>query len=192
MTENLSLNEASKAMREALQETVRKNSTLFLVQAVLMVIAGLVAFAFPLLSSMALAVLLGWLLLIAGIVQIITIIGATQVPHFWPQLISAALSAVIGFLFVRNPGTAVSTMALLMIVFFIVEGASKIVFSLSIRPLQNWVWVLLSGILGLLIGGYLLTNPALSLVIMGFLIGMQLVGEGVAIGMMAWRAKKER
>ena len=191
MNDKISLNEASQAMRSALQETVRKNANLFLVQAVLMIITGVAAFAFPLVTSVALAAILGWLLLFSGIAQIITIIGATQVPHFWPQLISAALAAIIGFLFIRNPGTAVSTLALLMIVYFMVEGVSKIVFSLSIRPLGNWGWVLASGIVGLLIGAYLMSNPALSLVLLGFLVGAQLISEGVAIGAMAWRAKKD-
>jgi len=191
VNDKISLNEASQAMRSALQETVRKNANLFLVQAVLMIITGVAAFAFPLVTSVALAAILGWLLLFSGIAQIITIIGATQVPHFWPQLISAALAAIIGFLFIRNPGTAVSTLALLMIVYFMVEGVSKIVFSLSIRPLGNWGWVLASGIIGLLIGAYLMSNPALSLVLLGFLVGAQLISEGVAIGVMAWRAKKD-
>jgi uncharacterized membrane protein HdeD (DUF308 family) len=190
VNDQISLNEASQAMRSALQETVRKNANLFLVQAVLMVVAGLAAFGFPLMTSVALAVILGWLLLFSGIAQIVTIIGATHVPHFWPQLISAALAAIIGLLFVRSPGMAVNTLALLMIVYFMVEGVAKIVFSLSIRPLGHWGWVLASGIVGVLIGAYLMSNPALSLVLLGFLIGAQLVSEGVAIGMMAWRARK--
>jgi len=107
MAKPLSLDAASSAMREALQETVRRNSLLFLVQAALMVVAGLVAFVYPLLSSVALAVFLGWMLIFAGIVQVISLIGATKVPHFWLQLVSAVLSVIIGFLFVRNPGVAV-------------------------------------------------------------------------------------
>jgi uncharacterized membrane protein HdeD (DUF308 family) len=51
MAKPLSLDATSSAMREALQETVRKNSLLFLVQAALMILAGLAAFAYPLLSS---------------------------------------------------------------------------------------------------------------------------------------------
>ncbi len=189
MAKPLSLDAASSAMREALQETVRRNSLLFLVQAALMVVAGLVAFVYPLLSSVALAVFLGWMLIFAGIVQAISLIGATKVPHFWLQLVSAVLSVVIGFLFVRNPGVAVGTLSLLLIVFFMVEGMSKVVFSLTVRPLANWGWVLASGVLGVLIALYLLSNPTLSLVMLGLFIGVQLISEGVAIGSMAWRAR---
>ena len=189
MAKPLSLDAASSAMREALQETVRRNSLLFLVQAALMIVAGLAAFIYPLLSSVALAVFLGWMLIFAGIVQVISLIGATKVPHFWLQLVSAVLSVIIGFLFVRNPGVAVGTLALLLIVFFMVEGMSKVVFSLTVRPLANWGWVLASGVLGVLIALYLLSNPTLSLVMLGLFIGVQLISEGVAIGSMAWRAR---
>jgi uncharacterized membrane protein HdeD (DUF308 family) len=189
MAKPLSLDAASSAMREALQQTVRKNSLLFLVQAALMIVAGLAAFIYPLLSSVALAVFLGWMLIFAGIVQVISLIGATKVPHFWLQLVSAVLSVIIGFLFVRNPGVAVGTLALLLIVFFMVEGMSKVVFSLTVRPLANWGWVLASGVLGVLIALYLLSNPTLSLVMLGLFIGVQLISEGVAIGSMAWRAR---
>jgi len=190
MAKPLSLDAASSAMREALQETVRKNSLLFLVQAALMVVAGLVAFLYPLYSSVALASFLGWMLIFAGVVQVISLAGATKVPHFWLQLVSAVLAVIIGYLFVRNPGAAVSTVALLLIVFFMVEGMSKVVFSLTVRPLANWGWVLASGVLGVLISLYLLSNPSLSLVMLGLFIGMQLISEGVAIGLMAWQARK--
>jgi uncharacterized membrane protein HdeD (DUF308 family) len=155
-----------------------------------MVVAGLVAFVYPLYSSVALASFLGWMLIFAGVVQVISLIGATKVPHFWLQLVSAVLAVIIGYLFVRSPGAAVSTLALLLIVFFMVEGMSKVVFSLTVRPLANWGWVLASGVLGVLISVYLLSNPSLSLVMLGLFIGMQLISEGVAIGLMAWQARK--
>ncbi len=100
------------------------------------------------------------------------------------------LAVIIGYLFVRNPGAAVGTLALLLIVFFMVEGMSKVVFSLTVRPLANWGWVLASGVLGVLIALYLLSNPTLSLVMLGLFIGVQLISEGVAIGSMAWQARK--
>ena len=48
-------------------------------------------------------VLLGWLLIISGVVQALSLIGARQVPHFWLQLISVVLALLVGFLFLRDP-----------------------------------------------------------------------------------------
>lgn len=190
MADKISLSQASEAMRHALQDTVRRYAWLFLVQAVLLVIAGAVAIIYPLFSSVALALFLGWVLIAVGIFQLISLIGSSKVPHFWLQLVSSVLAVVVGFLFVNNPAAAVGTLVLLMIVFFMIEGVSKIVFSLSIRPLPNWGWVLASGVVSVVIAAYLLSSPALSLLMLGIFIGIQLISQGLAIGYMAWKLRE--
>lgn len=191
MTEPMTLEAAAEAMREATRKTVRRNSLLFLTQGVLLVIAGVLALIYPLMANVALAVFLGWMLLLSGMVQGVTLIGGGKTPHFWLQLISAVLSVLVGFLFLRDPAVAVGTVVMLMSVFFMIEGISKIVFSLTIRPFPNWGWVLASGVLGVLIAVWLLANPGMSLLFIGVLIGVQLMVEGVAIAAMALMARKE-
>lgn len=80
---------------------------------------------------------------------------------------------------------------MLMIVYFLIEGIAKIVFSLSVRPFPNWGWVMASGILGVIIAFWLLANPGMSLLFLGIFIGVQLIAEGVAIWMMAWTVQKQ-
>ena len=46
-------------------------------------------------------------------------------------------------------------LTLLVIVYFMVEGISKIVLALTIRPLPNWGWLLASGLLGVALSFYL-------------------------------------
>jgi uncharacterized membrane protein HdeD (DUF308 family) len=172
------------------RETVRRHSFLFLLQGILMVVAGLIAFVYPLTTTVAVTLFLGWMMIFSGIVQAITLVASSRVPHFWLQLISAVLWIVTGFIFIRNPAVAVGTLALLMIVFFMVEGIAKVVFAITVRPLANWGWVLISGLIGVAISLYLMANPALTLLALGFFIGIQLISEGVAIGSMAWNARK--
>jgi uncharacterized membrane protein HdeD (DUF308 family) len=191
MTEEMTLDAAADAMREATRKTVRRGSLLYLIQGILLVVAGVLALVYPLITNVALAIFLGWMLLLSGIVQAVTLIGGGKTPDFWLQLISAALSVIVGFLFLRNPAVAVGTLVMLMSVFFMIEGISKTVFSLTIRPFPNWGWVLASGILGILIAMWLLANPGMSLLLLGILIGVQLVAEGIAIATMAWMARKE-
>lgn len=191
MARTISVDEASAAMRAAVRDTVRRHSFLFLIQAALMMLAGLVALIYPLLSSVALVVFLGWLLILTGAFQVISLIGSSQVPHFWLQLVSAALAVIVGLLFVRNPGAGAGTLALLMVVYFMVEGIAKIVFALTIRPLDHWGWVLLSGLCGVVIAAFLLANPVLSVFLFGILIGVQLIAEGAALGWMAWQARQD-
>jgi len=187
----MSVEAAAQALREATRETVRRYSTWYLIQGVLMVLAGIVALVYPLVSTVALVVFFGWLLILSGIVQGISLIGAQNVPNFWLQLVSVVLWIIVGVLFLRRPGEAVVTLTLLLIVFFMVEGFAKLIFALTIRPLPNWGWVLASGIIGILLSLYLLANLTTTAVwLLGVLLGIQLIFEGVALSSLAWQVRR--
>ena len=187
----MSVEAAAQALREATREVVRTYSTWYLIQGVLMVLAGIVALIYPFVSTVALVVVLGWLLILSGIVQGISLIGAQNVPNFWLQLVSVVLSIIVGVLFLRRPGEAVVTLALLLIVFFMVEGFAKLLFSLTIRPLPNWGWVFASGIIGILLSFYLLANlTTIAVWLFGVLLGIQLIFEGVTLSSLAWQVRQ--
>ncbi|MCA0929803.1 HdeD family acid-resistance protein [Ruegeria profundi] len=69
----------------------------------MLVLACVLALIYPLTTNVALAVFLGWKLLFSSIVQAATLIGRSKTPDFWLQLISAAMSAIVGFVLLRNP-----------------------------------------------------------------------------------------
>ena len=136
--------------------------------------------------------MLGWSLIISGVIQAISLIGATKVPHFWLQLISVALSAVIGIVFLRHPGEGLLTLTLLLIVFFMVGGIARVIFALTIRPFPNWGWVLASGVIGVLLAIYLWSSlPVAAAWLLGLLVGIQLVSEGAALAYMTWQARRD-
>jgi uncharacterized membrane protein HdeD (DUF308 family) len=113
------------------------------------------------------------------------------VPHFWLQLVSVVLFILVGSLFLRNPGEGLLTLTLLLNVFFMVEGISKVIFALTMRPFPNWGWVLGSGIVGILLAFYLWASIAVSAVwVLGVLLGIELICEGAALGHLAWQARK--
>lgn len=185
----MSLEEAARAMREAMRETVRRHSLWYLIQGGLMAVGGIVALLYPMFSSFAVTVV-GWILIISGLSQAISLIGAAQVPHFWIQLISVVLSLIIGWLLLIDPQQGLTTLSFLFIVFLMIEGVSKAVFALTIRPFPNWNWVLGSGLLGVVLSLVLLsTMPVSAFWILGALLGLQLMGEGAALGYLAWQAR---
>ena len=187
---SMSLDAAANSMREAMRETVKRHSLWYLIQGALMVIAGVLALIYPLVSSVAVVLFLGWLLIISGIVQGISLFDANNVPHFWLQLVSVVLSVIVGVLFLRDPGQALLVLALLLIVYLMVEGISKVIFSLTIRPFPSWGWVLASGIIGIVLAFYLWASlPITAIWLLGVLLGIQLICEGAAIGYLAWRVR---
>jgi uncharacterized membrane protein HdeD (DUF308 family) len=187
----MSLERAAQAMGGALRETVKRHSLWYLVQAALMILGGIAALLYPILSSFAVVLFLGWVLIINGIVQCISLIGAQDVPHFWLQVISGVLSVIVGVLFIQNLGQGLLTLTLLLIVFFMIEGISKLVFALTIQPFPNWGWVMASGIIGILLSFYLWSSlPVTAIWLLGVLLGIQLISEGAALGYLAWRVRQ--
>ncbi len=154
----MSLEAAAAAMRDAMRETVKRYSLWYLLQGILMAAAGVLALIYPMLASVAMMVLLGWILIISGVVQGIGLIGARHVPHFWLQLVSVVLSIVVGWLLLSRPEGGLLLFTVLLLVYFMVEGISKVIFGLTIRPLPNWGWVFGSGVVGLLLALYLFAN----------------------------------
>jgi uncharacterized membrane protein HdeD (DUF308 family) len=187
---SISVESASQVIREAMRDKIKQHSFWYIVQSGLMILTGILALIFPVISSFAIVLFLGWLLIFSGILQAISLIDARHVPHFWLQLVSVVLSVLVGILFLRNPGAGLLTLTLLLIVFFMVEGISKVIFSLTIRPFPNWGWVLASGVISILLAFYLWANtPVTAIWLLGVLLGIELICEGAALGRMALHAR---
>jgi uncharacterized membrane protein HdeD (DUF308 family) len=181
---------AAAALREAMRETVKRYSFWYLIQGVLLVVAGVLALIYPFIASVAVVFLLAWILIISGVLQGIGLIGASNVPHYWLQLISAVLAILIGVILLRSPDSGLLIMTVLLIVYFMVEGIAKVIFALTIRPFPNWGWVLGSGLVGILLSLILWANmPLSSDWVLGLMLGVLLVCEGAAMTYLAWRVR---
>jgi uncharacterized membrane protein HdeD (DUF308 family) len=187
----ITVNEASAVLREAVRDTIRKRSLLFLIQSGVMVLAGVLALIFPAFASAGVLVLLGWLLIISGIVQVVSLLGATQVPYFWLQLVTLTLEILVGYLLVTRPEAGLVAVTFLMLVLFLVSGIARVVFALMIRPMQDWVWVLASGLVAIACALVLFSSlPEAATWLLGFLLGIELVAVGAAQGLLAWRVRQ--
>lgn len=187
---SLSLDAAAEVYREAMRQSVRRYSLWYLAEGILLTLAGILAIVFPLISSTAAVLMLGWLLVFSGVLQTVGLVSARHVPHFWLQLAAVLLSLLAGFLILRDPLQSLAVLTLLILVFFMLEGMSKIVFALTIRPLPVWGYVLASGVLGVLLSVFLLVNlPETAVWLVALLIGFQFIAIGIPLAWMAWRIR---
>lgn len=181
-----SVSELGRQMREALRGAVRRYSPFYLVQGVLMIVLGIIALIYPLITSAALVVTLGWLLMLYGLLEAIGVIGAKDVPYFWLLLLSAALAGVVGLLLLSQPVEGVLVLSLLLIVFLASSGMARVVFALTIRPLPSWGWLLLSGIVGILLAFVLWSMlPTVADWLIGVLLATHFIAEGAALAAFA-------
>jgi uncharacterized membrane protein HdeD (DUF308 family) len=132
----ISLDAAAATMRDAMRQTVRRYSLWYLVQGMLMVVTGVLALIYPWIASVAMVRLLGWFLIVSGVLQAIGLIGAREVPYFWLELISAILPIVLGLLLLRHEDVSLYFFSIVVIVYFMIEGIVKILFALTIDHFQ--------------------------------------------------------
>ncbi|MBV9569322.1 MAG: DUF308 domain-containing protein, partial [Hyphomicrobiales bacterium] len=135
-------------LRSAVSSSIQEHWVLFLIEGIILVILGLAAIIVPPIATLAVAIFLGWLFLVSGIVGLVTTFWMRQAPGFWWSLLSAVLAIVVGIVLVGWPVSGAISLTLVLIVFFIIEGVASIMFALEHRRELSgrWGWMLASGI----------------------------------------------
>ncbi|MEW6360317.1 MAG: HdeD family acid-resistance protein [Planctomycetota bacterium] len=148
---------------------------------VILLVLGTAAIAVPLAATVAVELLLGWVFLIGGVAQGVHAFHSRRWGGVILRLLNGALGVVVGLLLLANPLKGVLALTLLLAIFFFVAGALKIVAALQIRSLAHWIWVLVSGVIDLVLGGLIWQEwPGSAVWVLGMLAGISLIFNGWA------------
>ncbi len=175
-------------LQGAVVQSVREHWVLFLVEGLILVVLGLAAIVVPAIATLAVAIFVGWLFLIAGIVGLITTFMMRNAPGFWWSLLSALVSIAAGVVLVGWPVSGAVSLTLVLIVFFILEGVATIMFAIDHRRQLSgrWGFMLASGIIDLLLAAIILAGlPETAAWAIGLLVGISLIFGGSAMLTMA-------
>jgi len=179
-------------VQAAVQQVLRKHSTLYLVEGVILVILGLLAVLVPAMASLAVAVFLGWLFLVSGGVGLATTFLTRGAPGFWWSLLSAVLAIVVGGLLIASPVSGVLSLTYVLIVFFLVEGIATIMYAVEHRSQypSRWGWMLVSGIIDVILAVIIYSGlPGTAAWAIGLLVGINMVFGGIALITLALYAR---
>jgi uncharacterized membrane protein HdeD (DUF308 family) len=151
----------------------------FLALGLVLLLAGCAAIAFPLLSTVAVKIALGWVFLVGGIVMIVHAFSASR----WRGLVWEALLGVLyvvaGAYLAFFPLTGIITLTILLAALFIVEGGLEISMALRVRPHEGWGWLLLSGLVAVAVGLLIAFGlPSSAAWAIGLLAGINLISTG--------------
>ncbi len=157
---------------------LRGNWFWFVLLGIALVIVGFVALGSVVIASLATAAVIGFLLLIGGVVETMGAFWCRAWSGFFLHLLSGVLSIVIGLMFLRAPVGALLALTLLVASFLIVGGVFKIVASVSYR-FASWGWPLVGGIIDVVLGLMIWQEwPASALWVIGLFVGINLVVRG--------------
>jgi len=155
-----------------------------------MLVLGTAAVIYDVTATIASVVLFGWLLALAGIMQIVHAFQVRTWSGFFLYLLDGILRATVGTLLVLYPGSGALTLTLVLSFYFIVGGLFKTIGSIVLQ-FPSWGWSVASGLVSVALGVMLAMQwPATGTWFIGFAVGLDLILYGWALLMFAAAVKK--
>jgi uncharacterized membrane protein HdeD (DUF308 family) len=181
-----------EGMQAALAKSLVAHWKLFLIEGIILVILGLAAIMLPLIATIAIAIVVGWIFLLSGVVGLLATFRMRSAPGFWWSLLSGILGVVAGFVLLRWPLSGAFSLTLVLTLFLVLEGVVSIMFALEHkRELSGrWGMMLVSGVVDLILAGMIYSGlPGTAVWAIGLLVGINMVFGGSALIAMALHAR---
>ena len=154
---------------------------------------GVFALGNAIAASLAVTVVTGVLLLIAGALQVV---GGFTVEGTGNKILSLIMGAVMLFLgwsFLDHPLQGTLTLATVMLILFMAGGIARVILSFQMKGTQFFWPTLISGILSIVLAGiiwsYAAADPAALLSLLGILLGIEMLFNGFGLVFMAFFIK---
>ena len=164
----------------------------FLIEGIVLLILGLFAIVIPVVATIAVAVFIGWVLLVSGIVGLISTFRMRNAPGFGWSLLSAVIAIAAGVILLAWPLSGVLSLTLILTAFLTIEGVASIMMALTHRRgfSARWALLLVSGLVDLFLAALILLGlPGTAAWAIGLLVGINLVFGGSALISMALQAR---
>jgi uncharacterized membrane protein HdeD (DUF308 family) len=151
---------------------------------------GVAAVLAPAVAGSALVIVIGIILLMAGSIPIVRELKAEASMEKAVGLILGIITSLTGIAVISHPLFGLAFLTSLLVIYFVVEGVWKIVVSFRYKPATGWKWLLSSGVLSLILGLLIWKQwPVSGLWAVGVLVGVNLMGTGLALVTLAFTLK---
>jgi uncharacterized membrane protein HdeD (DUF308 family) len=155
------------------------------------VLAGLLAVVWPGRTIVVVAVLFGAQLVVAGIFRFVAALAAGEEDTGSRVLLAllGVLSFIVGLYALRHILITIAALALLLGIFWIVNGAVETFTALSHRGTQGRGWTIFMGLLSVVAGVVVLVYPGISLATLALVLGFWLLLFGIMEIVLAFRLR---
>ena len=169
---------------------------LFLLEGASLIVLGALAIVMPSIMGLISAILLGWLLLVSGLVGLVATLANPAAPGFRLSILSSVLSAAIGLVLFSWPAGDVVWMTVALGLFLALDGllAISIAFEHRRHLKPKWKWLLANGLLDIVFASFLLLwlPRYVAADMFGLIVGIDLVAGGATACAMAWDERRAR
>ncbi len=152
---------------------------LLMAAGVFAIFIGCIAILVPAVAAVGTAIFIGWILVIAGAFLVAAAFSAHSIGTVVLRLLWAALTVVVGVWLIVEPHNGTLTLTLVLGIYFLFMGITRVTVAFLARGQQNAGLVGLSGVCSLLIGILVLAKfPSSADWAIGLLVGIDLIFAG--------------
>jgi uncharacterized membrane protein HdeD (DUF308 family) len=165
----------------------------FIVEGALLIILGGLAAALPGVAGVAGALVFGWVLVLAGVFGLASVLGARGQAHMLFSAISALVALAVGLLIVWRPLIGAVTLAIFIGAYLLLDGFALIglAWDQRRRHARGWPWLMVSGVVDLVLAILVLAmGPLSSVLLLGFIIAIDLALAGIALVTLGLHARR--
>lgn len=148
---------------------------------VVMCLLGLFAITFPFFATIASTLFFGWLFVFSGISQVVYAFHSRRSNHFFWQFGLGISYFLSGVFLVSNLLEGVLAITLILGITIFIQGVIQVLMAFKIRRrYSKWIWILASGIMGIIFGIFIWSNfPFSAAWVIGVLVGVNLFSDGI-------------
>jgi uncharacterized membrane protein HdeD (DUF308 family) len=158
----------------------------FLLRGLLFIMLGVYMLSTPGTSYLALSLLFGAVVLIAGIIELLHVIANNQMRGKSLRIVSGIIDVVIGSILVSDISLSMSMLPLILSVWFLIRGLSLFSFAAVTR---HPGWLIAGGVLTVIIAILMIFNPVLGAMTIVAWTSAAFILVGIFNGLLAFRLK---
>jgi uncharacterized membrane protein HdeD (DUF308 family) len=162
---------------------------------VIYVIVGLVALGSVTIATAASVLVVGIMMVVAGIAEVFNAFQVRTWGKFALWLLLGALYIFAGIITFQNPLLAAVLLTFILGVALVISGVMRLIIAFAMKESTPWGWVALSGAITIILGLVILARwPVSSVYVLGLFLGIDLVIAGaswIGIGL-DLRARRRR
>ena len=154
-------------------------------------VLGILALAWPGRTLIAVAVVFGAQLVVMGIFRFVSAFASADLTGGTRVLLAllGVLSLIIGLYAVRHVLVTLLALALLLGIFWVVNGTIELFSALSHREMQGRGWTAFMGLLSIASGIIVLAYPGISLRVLAVVLSIWLLVYGVMLILLAFQVR---
>lgn len=169
-----------------------ENWWLLLLRGIAAVIFGILCFAWPAVSLIALVILFGVYALLDGFFSLIAaVLGRHKSTPLWWLIIAGLISVAAGIVTLLYPQVTALVLVIFIGAWALVRGGFEIAGAMMLRKEIRNEWLLIAaGLLSVIFGVAILINPGVGALALVWLIGIYAILFGVPMIWLAFRLRK--